>query len=117
MHSPTTPTTLTFGGNDLIASTQQVCRSLHSYRRRLAASDEPLPVEHVRELERELSQTAKAVAEKAARSEAVMEKLLDRYGERLVEIMERRIDEKIDQLVGGGTPLRKQEDSERGGDV
>ena len=85
--------------NSLVASTQQVCRSLNRYRRNLAVSEEPLPVENVRELERELSQTARALAEKAARSEAVLEKLLDRYGERLVEIMERKIDEKVGRVL------------------
>ncbi|KAL9087604.1 MAG: hypothetical protein Q9159_003554 [Coniocarpon cinnabarinum] len=91
---------------DLRVSTQNVCRALHIYRKRIANSDDHIPVEQVRELEKELSQTAKALAEKAARNDAVVEKLLDRYGERLVEIMERRIDEKVDKLVVDGTLMR-----------
>lgn len=100
--SPTHASATISGANDLVASTQQVCRSLNAYRRKLANSEDPLPIENVRELERELSQTARALAEKAARSEAVMEKLLDRYGERLVEIMERKIDEKVGRLLDEG---------------
>ena len=109
--SPTKPTASGYGANDLLASSQQVCRSLRGYRKSMSTSDEPLPIELVRELERELSLTARALAEKAARSEAVMEKLLDRYGERLVEIMERRIDEKVGKLVEEGVALRKPESS------
>ena len=99
---PTTSSTLNQNGTDLASSSQQLCRALGAYRRKLASSEDSLPVENVRDVERELSQTAKALAEKAARSEAVMEKLLDRYGERLVEIMERKIDEKVGRIVDQG---------------
>ena len=77
------------------ASTEQVCRTLRAYRKRLANSSDNLTPEAVRELERELALTARAVGEKAIKSktvdESVMVKLLDQYSERLVQMLDEKI--------------------------
>lgn len=77
------------------ASTEQVCRTLRAYRKRLANSTDNLTSEAVRELERELALTARAVGEKAIKSktvdESVMVKLLDQYSERLVQMLDEKI--------------------------
>lgn len=77
------------------ASTEQVCRTLRAYRKRLANSSDNLTSEAVRELERELALTARAVGEKAIKSktvdESVMVKLLDQYSERLVQMLDEKI--------------------------
>ncbi|KAI9820645.1 MAG: hypothetical protein M1827_005014 [Pycnora praestabilis] len=82
-----------FGGPNL--STEQVCRTLRAFRRKLMTSSETLRADNVRELERELGATLKALGEKAVRSKAASESmitdLLGQYSERLVEM----IDEKL----------------------
>ncbi|KAH0565221.1 hypothetical protein GP486_001382 [Trichoglossum hirsutum] len=80
-------------------ASEQLCRSLRAYRKKLSISSDTLKAENVREMERELGLTAKALGEKAVRTkginEGVLTKLLDQYSERLVEM----IDEKITQRV------------------
>lgn len=81
-------------------STQQICRALHTYRRRLIVANDSLPIESVRELEKELSLTIKVLAEKTpARGEVIMEKLLDKYSEKLVSMLDQRVEEKVKDLV------------------
>jgi WD domain, G-beta repeat len=76
-------------------STNQVCRSLRAYRKKLADSPDHLNPDTLRELERELGLTARAVAEKAMKSrgheqETVMVKLLSQYSERLLEMLDEK---------------------------
>ncbi len=86
-----------FGG--LAVSTEQICRSLHDYRKKLSSTSDALPLENVRELERELSSTARVLAEKASRNETAMVKLLDRYSERLVSMLDERIADSVAREV------------------
>ncbi len=88
-----------FGG--LNAATEQTCRALRAYRKKLASaatSEAPLRVESVRELERELEDTIKVLGERKRRirgegaGEAGLEGLLDVYSERLVELIERKVE-------------------------
>lgn len=81
--------------------TEQICRSLHLFRKKLAASNDTLSHESAKELERELSLTAKLLAEKTpAKSEIIMERLLDRYSEKLVDMLDQRVEERVKELVG-----------------
>ena len=90
------PSALSPNPFSLSTSTDQVCRSLRSYRKKLASSaDEPLAPEALRELERELGLTARALGEKAMKSrgqaeETVMVKLLSQYSERLLEMLDEK---------------------------
>ncbi|KAI9840195.1 MAG: hypothetical protein M1838_004181 [Thelocarpon superellum] len=77
-------------------STEQVCRTLRAYRKKLGPSSEPLRPENVRALERELGLTIKALGEKVVKTEAVNDeealvKLLDQYSARLVDLIDRKI--------------------------
>ncbi|KAI9826175.1 MAG: hypothetical protein M1819_007431 [Sarea resinae] len=76
-------------------STEQVCRTLRAYRRKLNSSSETVRAENVKELERELSLTARALGDKAIKtqelSETVVVKLLDQYSDKLVEILDQKI--------------------------
>lgn len=90
MSAASSPTT-----SAMTVSTDSLCRSLHTYRKKLQTSSDIIALESVREMERELSMTAKALAEKSARHETVMAKILDQYSERLVGLL----DEKIEQTV------------------
>ncbi|KAF2497980.1 WD domain-containing protein, partial [Lophium mytilinum] len=85
------------------ASTEQVCRTLRAYRKRLANSSDSLSSESVRELERELAITARAVGERAVKAktvdETVMVKLLDQYSERLVQMLDEKIAISVKQQV------------------
>ncbi|KAF2460631.1 WD domain-containing protein, partial [Lineolata rhizophorae] len=78
----------------LLNSTEQVCRTLRSYRKKLVTSSDALGVQSLRELERELGLTARALGEKAKSKgvdEAIMAKMLDQYSERLVEMLDEKI--------------------------
>lgn len=81
------------GTNSLKNCTMQICRSLHTFRRRLNTSAEVLPMEEVKELEKELTLTARALADKVARkSETVMVgQLLNQYSERIVDMLDEKI--------------------------
>lgn len=85
------------------ASTEQVCRTLRAYRKKLSTNPDNLTTESVRELERELAMTARAVGEKAVQSrgmdERVMTKLLDQYSTRLVDMLDEKIAERVAQQV------------------
>lgn len=97
--------------NALVLATQQVCRNLHNYRKKLSTSQDVLPVENARDLERELGLTAKVIAEKAARSETAMVKLLDEYSERLVGLLDEKIEASVARQIG-----RRMERSSDSGD-
>ena len=93
-------------------STEQVCRTLRAYRKKLSSSSDALRPDGVRELERELGLTARALGEREkgkATSEAVLAKLLDQYSEKIADL----IDEKIAWRVGGGG-LERGRDSREG---
>lgn len=94
-------------------ATEQVCRTLRAYRKKLATS-ESIREDSLKELDHELRMTAKAVGEKTLRNKAISETvlagLLDQYSERLVSIF----DEKLRLSVGysgkatsPGPPLSK----------
>jgi hypothetical protein len=87
----------TTGGpsSDLANSTDAICRTLRSYRKKITASSDNLPPETLRELERELGLTARVVGEKAMKAkgavdESIMVKLLSQYSERLIEMLDER---------------------------
>jgi hypothetical protein len=90
-----------FGGLNM--ASEQLCRSLRAYRKKLSVSSDTLKAENVREMERELGLTAKALGEKAARtkgiSEGVLTKLLDQYSERLVEMIDEKIVRRVARKV------------------
>ena len=95
----------------LNASTDQLCRSLRAYRRKLTGTS-PIDETNVRALERELSLTIKALSEKAVKVEAVHEsnvvKLLDQYSARLVDLIDQRMGLGVAGVVSPGsrTPTR-----------
>ncbi|KAI9681407.1 MAG: hypothetical protein M1817_002690 [Caeruleum heppii] len=83
------------------STTEQICRALRSYRKKLATSpDTNLPTSSVKELERELALTTKALGERGARDReataaavtpTALNQILDQYSERLVQMVEKRI--------------------------
>lgn len=87
--------------NALTVSTDSLCRSLQSYRKKLSSSSDLLALDSVRELERELSLTAKVLAQKHERSDTVMAKILDQYSERLVGILDEKIEASIARRLRG----------------
>lgn len=95
----------TFG--TLTNSTEQVCRTLRAYRKKLANSSENLNLTTMRELERELGLTARAVGEKATQAkgldDSVMVKMLDQYSERLVEMLDEKIAASVAKQVRQGS--------------
>lgn len=110
----------------LVSSTESFCRTLRTYRKRLATSSDNLSPDLVREVERELALTARAVGEKvksdAPLNEAVIQKLLDQYSERLVNLLDEKISASVafhtrqnsEGAISGGLPsltLRPEEES------
>ncbi|KAF4123654.1 WD40 repeat [Geosmithia morbida] len=83
-----------FGARSLNKSTEQTCRTLRAYRKKLN-STEPLSPEVLTELDRELRLTAAALGDRAIRSKAmnetVLSGLLDQYSERLVTLLDQRL--------------------------
>ncbi|KAI9777339.1 MAG: hypothetical protein M1839_008947 [Geoglossum umbratile] len=84
-------------------ASEQLCKSLRAYRKKLGVSSDTLKAENVREMERELGLTAKALGEKAVRTkginEGVLTKLLDQYSERLVEMIDEKIARRVARKV------------------
>lgn len=83
------------GVNNLIASTEQMCRNLRIYRKKLVTSTDSLSPENLAAVERELGLTLRAVSEKAmkargAADETVMVKMLSQYSERLLEMLDEK---------------------------
>lgn len=101
----------------LASSAEQLSKSLRLFRKKLGTSQDNLPTEAAKELERELRITSRAIGEKAksdpSMDEAVMAKLLDQYSERLVEMLEKRIDTSVQkhvrQLSGSATSHSRRE--------
>jgi len=75
-------------------ATEQVCRTLRAYRKKLTSS-EAIKEDGLKELDQELRLTAQAVLEKSLKtrkiSEAVLAGLLDQYSERLVSIFDEKL--------------------------
>jgi WD40 repeat protein len=75
-------------------STEQTCRTLRAYRKKLTSA-EPLSPEVLTELDQELRLTAAALGDRAIRSKAmnetVLSGLLDEYSERLVTLLDEKM--------------------------
>ncbi|EDU48249.1 WD40 repeat protein [Pyrenophora tritici-repentis] len=83
-------------------STESLCRTLRSYRKRLANTTEDLSSELAKEVERELAATARAIGDRVktkAFEETIMIKLLDQYSERLVNMLDEKIAASVAQRV------------------
>lgn len=82
------------GFGTLNMSTEQACRTLRAYRKKLT-STEPLSPEVLTELDQELRLTAAALGDRAIRSKAmnetVLSGLLDEYSERLVTLLDQKM--------------------------
>lgn len=75
-------------------ATEQVCRTLRAYRKKLGTT-ESIRDEVLKELDQELRLTAKALGEKTLKTKAVSETvlagLLDQYSDRLVSIFDEKL--------------------------
>ncbi|KAI1093417.1 WD domain-containing protein [Rostrohypoxylon terebratum] len=75
-------------------ATEQACRTLRTYRKKLASSD-PINQDVLAELDQELRLTAVALGDRATRSKAltdtVLTGLLDQYSERLVAMLDEKL--------------------------
>lgn len=82
------------GFGTLNMSTEQACRTLRAYRKKLSSA-EPISAEVLTELDQELRLTAAALGERAIRSKAmnetVLSGLLDEYSERLVTLLDEKL--------------------------
>lgn len=81
-------------GSSLNVSSEEVCKSLRAYRKKLKGP-ESVKQETLKELDLELKLTAKALGERALKSKAVSETLLagllDQYSERLVSMFDEKL--------------------------
>ncbi|KAF4624443.1 hypothetical protein G7Y89_g13729 [Cudoniella acicularis] len=75
-------------------ATEQACRTLRAYRKKLLSS-ESVKEESLKELDQELRLTAMALGEKSIKSKAISETvltgLLDQYSERLVSMFDEKL--------------------------
>ncbi|KAI0552817.1 WD domain-containing protein [Xylaria curta] len=75
-------------------STEQTCRTLRAYRKKLASTD-PISQELLAELDQELRLTSIALGDRATRSRAMndtmLSGLLDQYSERLVSLLDEKL--------------------------
>ncbi|RWA13662.1 hypothetical protein EKO27_g1455 [Xylaria grammica] len=75
-------------------STEQTCRTLRAYRKKLASTD-PISQEVLAELDQELRLTAVALGDRATRSkgmsDSMLHGLLDQYSERLVSLLDEKL--------------------------
>lgn len=82
------------GFGTLNMSTEQACRTLRAYRKKLSSA-EPISAEVLTELDQELRLTAAALGDRAIRSKAmnetVLSGLLDEYSERLVTLLDEKL--------------------------
>ncbi|KAK1772460.1 WD40 repeat-like protein [Phialemonium atrogriseum] len=110
-----------YGFGSLSMATEQTCRQLRAYRKKLASTD-PIGPDVLAELDAELRLTAAALGERAIRtrssretrerskpvSETVLSGLLDQYSERLVSMLNEklrlRLDDEKDQDKEGERP-------------
>lgn len=82
------------GFGSLNMATEQTCRALRAYRKKLSTA-EPISQEVLSELDQELRLTAAALGDRAIRSKAmnetVLSGLLDQYSERLVTLLDEKL--------------------------
>ncbi|KAI1097700.1 WD domain-containing protein [Jackrogersella minutella] len=75
-------------------ATEQACRTLRAYRKKLASSD-PISQDVLAELDQELRLTAIALGDRATRSKAMSDMmlngLLDQYSEKLVAMLDEKL--------------------------
>lgn len=80
--------------NTLNTATEQACRTLRAYRKKLSSA-EPIGPESLTELDQELRLTAQALGDRAIRSKAmnetVLSGLLDEYSERLANMLDEKL--------------------------
>lgn len=79
----------------LQAASEQTCRQLRAYRKKLSSSDD-IPSETLTELENELRLTGAAISERAKRSrlavtEPMFDGLLDHFSEKLMNILDEKL--------------------------
>ncbi|KAM6537321.1 hypothetical protein FALCPG4_003247 [Fusarium falciforme] len=90
----TSSSNLRSGFGSLNMATEQTCRQLRTYRKKLASS-EPISQDNLTELDQELRLTAAALGDRAIRSKAmnetVLSGLLDQYSERLVTLLDEKL--------------------------
>ncbi|PNP52934.1 hypothetical protein THARTR1_06449 [Trichoderma harzianum] len=82
------------GNSSLTTATEQACRTLRAYRKKLSSA-EPINPDALSELDQELRFTAAALGDRAIRSramnETVLSGLLDQYSERLVTLLDEKL--------------------------
>ncbi|KAL6861033.1 WD40-repeat-containing domain protein [Trichoderma novae-zelandiae] len=82
------------GNSSLNTATEQTCRTLRAYRKKLTSA-EPINPDALGELDQELRFTAAALGDRAIRSramnETVLSGLLDQYSERLVTLLDEKL--------------------------
>lgn len=92
------------GFGSITASTESVCRTLRTYRKKLvnSSSGDTLTPACLRELEKELKLTARVLNEKSqgkSIDEATMARLLDQASEKIVGMLDERIKERVESEV------------------
>ncbi|KAM4060120.1 hypothetical protein HRG_002271 [Hirsutella rhossiliensis] len=89
-----TSSTSLHGFGSLNTATEQTCRALRTYRKKLSSS-EPITADVLTDLDHELRLTATALGDRAIRSKAINETvlsgLLDEYSERLVTLLDEKL--------------------------
>ncbi|KAI1376077.1 WD domain-containing protein [Hypoxylon crocopeplum] len=82
------------GFGSLNMATEQACRTLRAYRKKLSSTD-PIGQDVLAELDQELRLTAVALGDRATRSKAMSDTmlngLLDQYSERLVALLDEKL--------------------------
>ncbi|KAG6010248.1 hypothetical protein E4U21_007297 [Claviceps maximensis] len=82
------------GFGSLNMATEQACRTLRAYRKKLSSA-EPITADVLTELDQELRLTAAALGDRAIRSKAmnetVLSGLLDQYSERLATLLDEKL--------------------------
>ncbi|KAI2471765.1 WD domain-containing protein [Annulohypoxylon bovei var. microspora] len=82
------------GFGSLTMATEQACRTLRAYRKKLSSTD-PISQDVLAELDQELRLTAVALGDRATRSKAMSDTmltgLLDQYSERLVAMLDEKL--------------------------
>ncbi len=90
-------------------TTEQVCRTLRAYRKKLSTSTDNIRTENARDLENELALTAKVVSERTRRHQAASEtmvgELLDQYSEKLAQMIDERVAISVAKQVRSDGPV------------
>ncbi|KAK3902422.1 hypothetical protein C8A05DRAFT_15517 [Staphylotrichum tortipilum] len=98
-----------YGFGSLSMATEQTCRQLRAYRKKLAGAD-AISADVLAQLDAELRLTAAALGERAIRSrtgaaETVLSGLLDQYSERLVSLLDEKLRLRLSEEENGGGGL------------